>query len=151
LEFQLPSAFSKRRPVVAAAIHGQEGGHAELSNDASCAGFFFLLGRIFYIDLAASQSLVQASGFVPAWLRGGAALEVPIAGGKEGLDCVSAIFVRVCSVLSRGLVVISFLGSPCNLAHRLNGTLGPSGPPLYKKKAMAKPPSKTQLVSYKII
>jgi hypothetical protein len=109
LEFQLPSAFSKHRPVVAAAIHGQEGGHTELSNDASCAGFFFLLGRIFYIDLAASQSHVQASGFVPSWLRGGAALEVPIVGGKHGLDCVFAIFVRVCSVLSRGLVVISFL------------------------------------------
>jgi hypothetical protein len=109
LEFQLPLAFFKRRPVVAAAIHSQEGGHAELGNEVSCTGFFFLLGRIFCIVVAASQSLVQASGFVPAWLRGGAALEVPIAGGKIGLDCVSAIFVRVCYVLSRGLVVISFL------------------------------------------
>jgi hypothetical protein len=107
LEFQLTSAFSKHRPDVAAIIQGQMGGRAELSNDGSCVGFFILLGRIFCIDIASLTTLVQASGFVPAWFRGGAALEVSIAGGKKGLDCVSAIFVRVCSIKVRGLVVIS--------------------------------------------
>jgi hypothetical protein len=107
LEFQLPSALSKRRPVVAAAIQGQVRGHAELGNDGSCAGFFFLLGRIFCIDLTTLASLIQASGFVPACFRGGATLEVSIAGGKQGVDCVSAIFVRVRSEKIRGLVVIS--------------------------------------------
>jgi hypothetical protein len=83
------------------------GGHAELDNDGSCVGFFFLLGRIFCIDLVALASLVQASGFVPACFRGGAALEVSITGGKKGLDCVSAIFLRVRSEKIKGLVVIS--------------------------------------------
>jgi hypothetical protein len=82
------------------------GGRTELGNDGSCAGFFFLLGRIFFIDIAALTSLVQASGFVPAWFRGGASLEVSIAGGKQGLDCVSTIFDGVLCK-SQGLVVIS--------------------------------------------
>jgi hypothetical protein len=107
MEYQLPSAFSKRRPHDAAAIQGQMGGRTELGNGGSCTGFFFLLGRIFCIDLAALMSLVQASGFVPAWFRGGAALEVSFASGKQGLDCVSAIFVRVCSVKVKGLIIIS--------------------------------------------
>jgi hypothetical protein len=71
---------------------------------------FVLLERIFCIDGVALTSLVQASGLVPAWLRGGAALEVLVAGGKQGSDCFSAIFFRVCSAIVRGLFVIfSFL------------------------------------------
>jgi hypothetical protein len=108
-EFQLPSTFSKRRPNVADAILGQMTGHAELGNAGSCASMFVLLERIFCIDGVALMSLVQASGLVPAWLRGGTALEVLFAGGKQGSD-FSAIFFRVYSVIVRGLFVIfSFL------------------------------------------
>jgi hypothetical protein len=78
-----------------------------LDNEGSCASFFFLLGRIYCIDKAALKYLVQASGFVATWLRGVAALEVSIAGGKQGLDCVSAIFVRVCSVRVRGGLIVT--------------------------------------------
>jgi hypothetical protein len=135
LEFQLPLAFSKRRPDVAAAIQGQMGGRAELGNDGNCTGFFFLLGRIFCIDIASLTTLIQASGFVPAWFRGGTALEVSIAGGKQGLDCVSTIFVRMCSVKSGpGCNFYFFLGPPCNFAHRLNETPGSFGTiPVQKK------------------
>jgi hypothetical protein len=83
LEFQLPAVFSKRRLDVAAAISGQMGGHAALGNGGSCPSFFFLLGRIFCTTGAALKSLVQASGSVPAWLRGGAALEVSISSSKQ--------------------------------------------------------------------
>jgi hypothetical protein len=93
LEFQLHAAFSKRRPDVAAAIQGQMGGRTVLGNEGSYASFF-LLERIFCIDGAALISLVQASGIVPAWFRGGAALVVSNASGKQGSDCFSAIFVR---------------------------------------------------------
>jgi hypothetical protein len=109
-EFQLPSVFSKCRPDVADAIFGHMTGRAKLGNEGSCASMFVLLERIFCIDGVALTSLVQASGLVPAWLRGGAALEVLFAGGKQGSDCFSAIFFRVCSAIVRGLFVIfSFL------------------------------------------
>jgi hypothetical protein len=106
LEFQLHAAFSKRRPDVAAAIQDQMGGRAVLDTEGSYASFF-LLERIFCINGAALISLVQASGLVPAWFRGGAALVV--SSGKQGSDCFSAIFVRVCFAFSRGLIVISFI------------------------------------------
>jgi hypothetical protein len=72
-----------------------------LGNKGSCASFFLLEG-IFYIDGAALMSLVQASGLVPAWFRGGATLEVSNTSGKQGSDCFYAIFVRVCFAFSRG-------------------------------------------------
>jgi hypothetical protein len=67
------------------------------------------------------MSLVQASGVVPAWLGGGAALEVLSTGGKPGYYCFSAIFFRVCYAVVRGLYVIFifFVGSPSNFTHRL--------------------------------
>jgi hypothetical protein len=85
-------------------------GRAELGNEDSCASMFVLFERIFCIDGVALMSLVQASGLVPAWLRGGTALEVLFVGGKQGSDCFSAIFFRMCSAIVRGLFVIfSFL------------------------------------------
>jgi hypothetical protein len=82
------------------------GGRAELGNDGSCASLFFLFERFFCIDGVALMSLVQASGVVPAWLGGGAALEVLSTGGKQGYDCFSAIFFRVCYAVVKGLAVI---------------------------------------------
>jgi hypothetical protein len=67
---------------------------------------FVLFKRFFCIDRVALMSLVQASGVVPAWLGGGAALEVLSTGGKQGSDCFSAIFFRVCYAFVRGLSVI---------------------------------------------
>jgi hypothetical protein len=101
LEFQLPAAFSKRLLDVAAGIQGHMGGRAMLGNEGSCASFF-LLERIFCMDGAALMSLIQASGLVPAWFRGGAALKVSNTGSKQGSDCFYAIFVRVCFAFSRG-------------------------------------------------
>jgi hypothetical protein len=109
LEFQLPAVFSKRRPDVATAIQVQMAGRIALGNVGSCASLFFLLERIFCIDGAALMSLIQASGLVPTWLRGGAALEMSIAGGKQGSDCIAAIFVRVCFAFFRGLIVKNIL------------------------------------------
>jgi hypothetical protein len=79
---------------------GLDGGHAVLDTDG-CASFF-LLERIFCMDGAALMSLIQASGLVPAWFRGGAALKVSNTGSKQGSDCFYAIFVRVCFAFSRG-------------------------------------------------
>jgi hypothetical protein len=75
------------------------GGHAALGNGGSCPSFFFLLGRIFCITGAALKSLVQASGPVPAWLRGGPALEVSIAGGKQGSDSLQSLLGCVLKLL----------------------------------------------------
>jgi hypothetical protein len=97
------------------------GGRAELGNDGSCASLFVLFERIFCIDGVALMSLVQACGVVPAWLGGGAALEVLSTGGKQGSDCFSAIFFYGVFCICQGAVCnfLFFVGSPCIFARRL--------------------------------
>lgn len=56
----------------------------------------------------ALKSPAQPSGSAPGWSRGGAALMLFVAGRQQGLDCFSAILVRVFCVKVHDLDVIYF-------------------------------------------
>jgi hypothetical protein len=107
LENSPPMAIPKRRSVLASAICGQRAGLAMLGAQES-ASSFLLQVRIFCSCGLAPKPPTQPSGFVPGCGWGGAAFQMLNAGGRQGLDCVSAIFVRVFFVLFKGLVVFSF-------------------------------------------
>jgi hypothetical protein len=107
MENSPPMAISKRRSVLASAICGQRAGLAMLVAQES-ASSFLLQVRIFRSCGLAPKPPTQPSGFVPGCGWGGATLQLLNAGVRQRLDCVSAIFVRVCFVLVKDLVVFSF-------------------------------------------
>jgi hypothetical protein len=107
LENSLPVAISKRQTSAVAAIPGQMGGLAMLIA-IICASSFFLFVRIFCSCVSATKPPTQPSGLVPGCGWGGAVSSLLCAGGLQGSDCVSAIFIRVCSKFVKGLCVIFY-------------------------------------------
>jgi hypothetical protein len=65
LVIRLSTETSPRRPLRAAAIHGQKGGHVVL--DVKICASVFLLERIFCSSKVALKPPAQPSGFVPGW------------------------------------------------------------------------------------
>jgi hypothetical protein len=107
LENSLPVAISKRQTSVVTAIPGQMGGLATLVA-VICASTFFLFVRIFCSYVLATKPPTQASGLIPGCGWGGAVSLLLRAGGLQGSDCISAIFIRVCSKLFKGLYAIFY-------------------------------------------